>query len=576
MESAKVLTKKERRQLRQQGRVPHKLKELSKATQVLKADRKKDNRTRQPWNRPKNADDGDPFPGPVPHSHSQLDKYDWGEGLDVSSLRPGPHQAHAWRRERLTEQALHEMATGEMLLQEEDGFLYADEGEDTADISQSDLRDAVDITSATKQFELRLRQFGPYCANYTRNGRQLVLGGSLGHVAALDWVTKQLMCEVSVGESVHDVKWLHNENMFAVAQKEWVFVYDSQGTELHCLKTLHRALKLEFLPYHFLLTCCTERGLLNWLDVSTGRIVTQTHTRMGRLGVMCQNPANAVLCLGHTRGVVSMWTPNVPEPVAKILCHPHPVQAVSVDHTGTYLATGSVDRTVKVWDLRTYGCLQSYRLGAGASHLQWSQKHLLAAAVGNTVEVYRDCITGTPDRPYLRHKMAGSVSGLQFCPYEDVLGCGHRNGFTSMLVPGAGQANFDAYESNPYQTKKQRREAEVKQLLEKIQPELITLDPVALGQVDTATLQEKVQAKEKLLFVKTPKIDYTPRKKTKGRSKDGKMAARKKGVRGLEQRKYIKEAKKASKALIEAEKGPAKAATATKKAVLDRFKKKSL
>ena len=74
------------------------------------------------------------------------------------------------------------------------------------DISQSELRAAVDITSATKQFDLRLREFGPYCLDYTRNGRQLVLGGALGHVAALDWVTKRLMCEVAVGESVHDVK----------------------------------------------------------------------------------------------------------------------------------------------------------------------------------------------------------------------------------------------------------------------------------------------------------------------------------------------------------------------------------
>ena len=64
MESSdKVLTKKERRLIRQQGRVPHKLKELSKASKLLKDDQKKDKKSRQPWNRPKAADDGDPFPG---------------------------------------------------------------------------------------------------------------------------------------------------------------------------------------------------------------------------------------------------------------------------------------------------------------------------------------------------------------------------------------------------------------------------------------------------------------------------------------------------------------------------------
>merc|ERR1712080_339048 len=99
--------------------------------------------------------------------------------------------------------------------------------------------------------------------------------------------------------------------------------------------------------------------------------------------------------------------------------------------------------------------------------------------------------------PYLHHQNSSNNTILKFCPYEDVLGVSHNKGFTSLLIPGAGEANYDAYEVNPFQTKSQRREAEVKSLLDKIQPELITVEADQLAQVDQMTLEEQIEAKKK-------------------------------------------------------------------------------
>lgn len=457
------------------------------------------------------------YPGAAPINRKALERQYRGEGIARSGVKTEFFKKKLKNKEKQIKFAEIQAARTEILLKENDGFLEAEEGEKTYEYTQDEIVANVDITSATKRFDLNL-DFGPYRLRYTRNGRHLLLGGKKGHVSAFDWIQKRLNTEINVMEEVADIAWMHIETMLAVAQKNWVHFYDNQGVEIHCVKKMSRVNRLEFLPYHFLLAAGNDSGYLSWLDVSIGEFVANYQTKIGRITIMTQNPANGVICTGNSKGVVAMWSPTMQEPLTKILCHPASITSIAVNPQGTYLATSGADRTVKLWDTRQLDNPLTVFKQISASTIDISQKGVLALGCFNSCLIYKNPLKEeTNEMPYLSENCKGLVTNVRFCPYEDILGIGTNNGFKSILVPGSGEPNYDGVEANPFQTKSQRREYEVHALLEKIPSEFIALDPQKIIEVDVPTLRDKMEARKKIIYLKPEKIDYQPRKKAKGR-----------------------------------------------------------
>ncbi|KAK5136008.1 hypothetical protein LTR08_004262 [Meristemomyces frigidus] len=515
-------------------------------------------------------------------------QYGRGKGISTKSIKDRKLRGTLRALEDRNKDAALKAKDAEILLENQSGFLEPEaELERTYKVRQDEIRGDVAVETAKKGFELKLDGLGPYTADYTRNGRDLLLAGRKGHVATMDWRSGKLGCELQLGETVRDAKWLHNNQYFAVAQKRNVYIYDHHGVEIHNLDQHVEVTHMEFLPYHYLLATIGNAGWLKWQDTSTGKLVMQMGTKQGTPTAFGQNPYNATLNVGHQNGTVSIWSPNSTAPLVKMLCHRGPVRSLAMDREGRYMVSTGQDMKMSVWDIRNFKPVHEYALRQPGSSVAISDRNLTAVSWGTQTTIWKDLFSKhrsdveqqvKVQSPYMAWGGEGQhVERVRWCPFEDILGISHDKGFSSVLIPGAGEPNFDALELNPYENAKQRQEAEVKSLLNKLQPEMITLNPDFVGTLDTTSNQQR-QA-EKDLDRKTgveAEREKVEDLKNRGRGKNSSLRKymRKKGSQNVidehkmrviemreEQRKRVKEAKEGKK---QEEFGPALARFAGK------------
>ena len=253
-----------------------------------------------------------------------------------------------------------------------------------------------------------------------------------------------------------------------------------------------------------------------------GKIISEIKTKSAEISCMAQNTFNSIIITGHSNGTVSFYSPNLPDPAVKILSHPGWINSIAVDNSGSYMVTTGNDSKMRVWDVRTYKQLYEYYNPIPASTVTISQKGLLSVGYGNKIEVWKDYEKLKQKEPYMKHNFANNqtkVNNIKFINFEDYLSIGTNLGYSQILIPGSGEANFDTFENNPFQTKKQRQNSEIRGLLEKIPAEMITLDPSQIGKIDNRSKSVIDKERQEEIKKKSDEIIKNQKKKLKKRLK---------------------------------------------------------
>ena len=202
------------------------------------------------------------------------------------------------------------------------------------------------------------------------------------------------------------------------------------------------------------------------------------------------------------------------------------------------MVSAGQDLKMGVWDIRMFREVSNYFLRQPGSSVAVSDRGLTAVGWGTQTSIWKGLFDrASTDQekvqsPYMSWGgEAKRIERLKWCPFEDILGISYDKGFSSIIVPGAGEPNFDALEVNPYENTKQRQEGEVKALLNKLQPEMISLNPDYVGNLDLASAETRRKEAD---LDKKPE-DPIAALKSRGRGKNSSLRKylRKKGSRNV-------------------------------------------
>lgn len=374
---------------------------------------------------------------------------------------------------KIDEEAQNEVKRLQILQTNPSGYIEADK--ETTNYTQNEIKRNVSLLTRDKAYNINLKG-GPFFIDYSKNGRHLLINNKTGFLGAFDIKLLNLHFEINLDESIKEAIFLHNECLLATAQENNLFIYNNQGVELHCIRSINRPYRIEYLPYHFLLAALA-RGSLKYLDVTHGKLMADIPLKEEYTTIK-HNKNDAIIYLGSKKGTISLFSPNSKEFLMKIFCNSSKVVDLQIERDGRHLVSMGIDKSINIFDIRnSFKPINSFRSKYHINCSDLSDLNMLATGHKKEVYIYKDLFT-TP-KLYLTHNMNSEAASTKFCPFEDILSVGCGSGVSNLIIPGSGDPVLDMSELNPFESKKERQNSEIKRLLEKIPVDLIGMNGFA-------------------------------------------------------------------------------------------------
>ncbi|KAF9896432.1 THO complex subunit 3, partial [Lobosporangium transversale] len=163
-------------------------------------------------------------------------------------------------------------------------------------------------------------------------------------------------------DSVDQLRWdpTHPDHLATASCDKTVRIWDARSAKsIHKIDTTGQNINISWSPDGQSIAVGNKEDLISFIDTRTFKVQKEVPFRV-EVNEISWNPAGDLFLLTTGQGSIKVFSYPAMEEVYALEAHTANCYCLEFDPRGRYLATGSADALVNLWDLEDYICVRTF------------------------------------------------------------------------------------------------------------------------------------------------------------------------------------------------------------------------